>query len=124
RGIGKTHQPQHYGVATHDIQLIRFRYLQNHRLAVTRVHEVDSGIGACERVLAHVRFGNQSYTSIVAEARLLHFYELSDFRVRSIQGFELLDVAGPHPCLIERTIIREQMLIASTDPQEHRSDEK
>src|SRR6266568_6502351 len=123
-GIGKSHQPEHDGVAADDIQLIRFRDLQNHGLAVARACEVDCGVGARECVLAYVRFGNQRYASIVTDARLLQLYELRDFHIRSVQCLELLDVAGPHPRLVERTIVREQMLVASADPEEDENPEK
>src|SRR5437016_2312985 len=75
-------------------------------------------------MLALVRFGNQSYASIVTDPGLLHLYELRDFRVRSVQGFELLDVAGPHPHQIEGTIIRERMLVAPAHPEEDEHAEK
>jgi len=55
---------------------------------------------------------------------LLQLYELRDLHIRGVQGFELLDVAGPHAHLIEGPIIRERMLVASTHPQEHEHAEK
>ncbi len=123
-GIGKPDQPQHDGIAADTIQLIRFRNFQNHRLGVTRTREVDCGIGVRKLVLALVRAGNQSYASIVTDPGLLQLYKLRDFRVRSVQRFELLDAAGPHPRLVERTIIREQVLLAPAHPEEDEHTEK
>ena len=68
--------------------------------------------------------GNQSYASVVTDPGLLQLYELRDLHIRGVQGFELLDVAGPHAHLIEGPIIRERMLVASTHPQEHEHAEK
>src|SRR5258708_764975 len=39
----KPHQFQHHRVGTNDIELIRFRNFQNHRLSVTRAREIDGG---------------------------------------------------------------------------------
>src|SRR5258708_6336683 len=117
-GIGKANQPQHDSIAADDIQLIRFRNFQNHRFGVTSTHKVDSGIGARKRMLALVRAGNQGYASIVSNPGLLQLYELRDLHIGGVQGFELLDVAGPHPRLIEGTIIRERMLVAPAHPEE------
>src|SRR5437763_17022546 len=75
-------------------------------------------------MLPQVCLGNQSYASVVTDPSLLQLYELRDFHIRGVQGFELLDVAGPHPHLIEGPIIRERMLVASTHPQEHEHAEK
>jgi hypothetical protein len=49
---------------------------------------------------------------------------LRHFVVGSVQLFELFRAAGPHPRLIERTIIRERMLIASARPEEEHQPEK
>src|SRR5258708_4745520 len=123
-GIGKPDQLQHDSIAADGIQLIRFRNFQNYRLGVSRAREVDGGIRAVEGMLMLVRAGNQSYASIVTDPGLLQLHELRDFRIGSVQRFELLDAAGPHPCLVERTIIREQMLIASARPEEDQHPEK
>src|SRR5438045_8501159 len=72
-------------------------------------------------MLAQVCLGNQSYASVVTDPGLLQLYELRDFHIRGVQGFELLDVAVLHPQLIEGPIIRERMLVAPTrrDEDEH-----
>src|SRR6266852_3158647 len=75
-------------------------------------------------MLALVRVGYQSNASIVTDLGLFQPYELRDFQIRSVQSFELLDAAGPHPCLVERTIISEQMLVAPAHPEEDEHTEK
>ena len=75
-------------------------------------------------MLALVRVGYQGQASIVADPRLLQLYQLRDFDIRSVQLFQLFDVAGPHPRLIEGTIIRERVFIASADPEEGERAEK
>src|SRR5229473_2483877 len=75
-------------------------------------------------MLALVRVGYQSNASIVTDPGLFQPYELRDFQIRSVQSFELLDAAGPHPRLVERTIIREQMLVAPAHPEEDEHTEK
>ena len=75
-------------------------------------------------MLAQVCLGNQSYASVVTDPGLLQLYELRDLHIRGVQGFELLDVAGPHPQLIEGPIIRERMLVAPTHPDEDEHTEK
>jgi len=55
---------------------------------------------------------------------LFKFYELPNFHVGGVQGFQLLNVAGPHPRLVERAIIRERMFVASARPEEDYKPEK
>src|SRR5712692_809794 len=74
--------------------------------------------------LVLVRAANQSYASIVGNSSLFQSYELRDFHIGGVQSFQLLDVAGPHPRLVERTIIRERMFFASTRPEEDEHTEK
>jgi hypothetical protein len=71
-----------------------------------------------------VCLGNQSHASIVTDPGLLQLYELRDFHIRGVQLFELLDVAGPHPHLVEGTVIRERMLVAPARPEEDEHTEK
>ena len=123
-GIRKPHQFQHDRVAANNIELIRFRNFQNHRLGVARAGEIDGGIGARKRMLVLVRVGNQCYATIIRDAGLFQPYELRYFVIGSVQFFELFSVAGPHPRLIERAIIRERMLIASARPEEEHQPEK
>jgi hypothetical protein len=123
-GIGKPHQFQHDRVGADDIQLIRFRNFQNHRLGVTRVDEIDGGVGARKRMLVLVRVGNQGHATIIRDAGLFQLYEVRHFVIGSVQPFELFGAAGPHPRLIERTIIRERMLVASARPEEEHQPEK
>ena len=75
-------------------------------------------------MLVLVRAANQSYASIVGNSSLFQFYELRDFHIGGVQSFQLLDVAGPHPRLVERAIIREWMFVASTRPEEDENAEK
>jgi hypothetical protein len=88
------------------------------------VHKIHNGIGTCEQVMALVRFGNQGHASVVADPALLQLYELRDLRIVGVQLFELLDVAGKHSDLIERTIVRERMLFAPAGPEEDEGTEK
>src|SRR2546427_11868024 len=69
-------------------------------------------------MLVLVRAANQSYASIVGNSSLFQFYELRDFHIGGVQSFQLLDVAGPHPRLVVRAIIRERMFVAATRPEE------
>ena len=123
-GIGKPHQPQHDGIGADSVQLIDFCNFQNHWFSVPRACEADSGIRAAKGVLVLVRVGNQSDASVVRDPRLFQFYELRDFVIGSVQFFQIFDVAGPHSRLIQRTIIRERMLIASARPEEDYQPEK
>src|SRR6266852_9946738 len=75
-------------------------------------------------MLALVRVGYQSNASIVTDPGLFQPYELRDFQIRGVQSFELLDAAGPHPHLVEGTIIRERMLVAPAHPEEDEHTEK
>src|SRR5207302_4339201 len=123
-GIGKPHQPQHDGVSADDIELIDYCNFQNHWLGISSAREADGVVGASKGVLVLVCVGNQSDTSVVRNSGLFQFYELRDFIIGGVQLFEIFDVAGPHPRLIERTIIRERMLIASARPEEDYQPEK
>ncbi len=123
-GIGKPDQFQHHRVGANDIELIRSRNFQNHGLSVARVDQIDGRIGAGKGMLVLVRVGNQSHAAVVRDAGLFQLYKLRHFVIGSVQLFELFSVAGPHPCLIERTIIRERMLIASARPEEEHQPEK
>src|SRR5260370_40821962 len=71
-----------------------------------------------------VGLGKQSHESNVTHPGLFQLYELRAFHIRGVQLFELLDVAGPHPRLVEGTIIRERMLVATTHPEEDEHTEK
>src|SRR5580704_13859089 len=75
-------------------------------------------------MLAQVRAGNQSYAGIIADPGLFQLHELRNFQIRGAQLFQLLDVARPHPRLVEGTIIRERMLIAAADTEEEKRAEK
>src|SRR5439155_2984199 len=55
---------------------------------------------------------------------LFQFYQLRDFVIGSVQFFQIFDVAGPHSRLIQRTIIRERMHIASARTEEDYQPEK
>ena len=70
------------------------------------------------------RVSNQSYASVIREAGLFQLYELRHFVIGNVQFFEFFNAAGPHPRLVERTIIRERMLIASARPEEEHQPEK
>src|SRR6266853_6449834 len=63
--------------------------------------------------------GDQGHASVVAQARLLDLNTLRDLGVRGIQFFELLEAAGPHAGLVEWAIIRQDMLLATGQENEH-----
>src|SRR5215472_4773599 len=71
-------------------------------------------------MLVAVGVRNRLHASVVADSRLLHLCQLLHFGVRSIQLLELLDVARPHAGLVERTVIRKQMLIASVKSEKQK----
>src|SRR5207249_11704339 len=91
---------------------------------VSRACEAASGIRAAIWMLVPVCVGNQSHASIVRDPGLFQFHEVPDFIIGGVQFFQVFDVAGPHARLIERTIIRERMLIASARPEEDYQPEK
>jgi len=66
----------------------------------------------------NVRGAHQLHAGVIADSRVLHLDDLRDFQVRDIEPFELLDVAGKHPRLIQRTIVREGMLMAANRRQD------
>src|SRR5204862_8284217 len=106
------------------VQLIDFCNFQNHWFSVPRACEADSGIRAAKWMLVPVCVGNQSHASIVRDPGLFQFHEVPDFIIGGVQFFQVFDVAGPHARLIERTIIRERMLIASARTEEDYQPEK
>src|SRR6266850_1430878 len=122
--VGKSDQTQHHRVPADNVELIAFRNLQNHSVAIARARKVNRRIRAREQVLVFVRVANQRHARVVADPSLLHLHQLRDFRIRSVQLFQFFDVAGPHARLIERTIVGEQMLIASAYSQKSKNAEK
>ena len=100
------------------------RNLQNLGLGVARVRKVDRRIRAYKGMLALMRVVHQHDAAVIAQAGLLGLDELRDFRVRGVQFFQFFDVARPHSRLVQRTVIREQMLLASARPQEDKHPEK
>jgi hypothetical protein len=124
RAIREPHQAQHNSIAADDIELFAFCDFQNHRLRVARARQIDCGIRAGEKVVMLASIVYQSEAGLVTDPRLFQFYKLRHFRVGSIQRFKLLDVAGEHSGLVQRTIIRERMVIASTYPEESDRTEK
>lgn len=122
--VGKSHQPQHDRVSADDVELIVFRDLQNHGVAIAGARKVDRRVRARKQVLALVRVANQRHARVVAQPRLFHLYELRDFRVRGVQFFQFFDVAGPHASLIQRPIVGERMAIATADSQHNKHPEK
>src|ERR1700692_3849419 len=64
-------------------------------------------------MLPFVCGGYQGDASVIAEPGLLDFHQLRHFGIRSVELLELLESGGPHPGLVQRTIIGQRMLMAS-----------
>src|SRR5882757_7255651 len=70
-------------------------------------------------MLPFVRGGDQGHASVIAQASLLDLDELRDLGIRSIQFLQFLEAAGPHARLVEGAIIRQDMLLATRQEDEH-----
>jgi len=65
-------------------------------------------------MLMLMRKRDERHAGVIRDSRILQFYEWRHFRIGNVQRFELLDYTGIHARLIERTVVRQRMLFAST----------
>jgi hypothetical protein len=122
-GVRKADKLQGDGIDADGVELARVRKFEDLWLRETRPSEVGGGIGAGKENLANMRVADEFDASVVADPRVLQFYNLSDFGIRDVQAFELLDIARPHPRLFQGAIVRQRMAVA-TGHQEHAHTEK
>jgi hypothetical protein len=113
RGIRKTDQLESNSVYADGIELVGVRDIENLLLRKSGASQIGSGFGAEKDTLVNMRGAHQFHAGVIADSCVLHLYDLRDFHVRDIEPFELLDVAGKHSCLVQRTIVREGMLVAA-----------
>jgi hypothetical protein len=112
-GIRKTDQLESNSVDADGIELVGVRDIENLLLRESGASQIRSGFGAQEDALVNVRGTHQLHASVIGDSCVLHLDDLRDFQVRDIEPFELLDVAGKHPRLVQRTIVRQGMLMAA-----------
>ncbi len=125
RGVRETHELQGYRVGAEVIELVGAGDVEDLDFVDASLREASGGVRADKGVLMRVGRAKESNTSFVADARLLELHKLRHFLIGSVQPLELLDVAEIHPGLIERAIIRQEVLIAPTrkkgaDAEEHK----
>jgi hypothetical protein len=111
--VRKTDQLEGNSVDADGIQLVGVSDIENLLFCKSGPSQIGSGFGAEEDTLVNVRGAHQLHTSVIADSCVLHLDDLSDLQVRDIEPFKLLYVAGKHPRLVQRTIVREGMLVAS-----------
>jgi hypothetical protein len=63
--------------------------------------------------------GEKGNAGVICYAGAFKFYELQDFRIRSIQLLKLFDRAGIHTHSIQRAIVRQRMLMAPQKKKTH-----
>ena len=93
-------------IAADGIQLIGLCNLKNLVFGVSGSGEINGRFATDERMLFFVRGGNEGYASVIAQPSLLCLHELGDLGIRRIQLLQVLEAAGPHASLVERTIVR------------------
>jgi hypothetical protein len=94
------------------------------RFGITSAGEIGGRIAAREWMLPLVSGGHKGHASIVAEPGLLDLHELRDFGIGRIQRFELFEAAGPHAGLIERAVVRQNMLLAAANEKDTDTDKQ
>src|SRR5579864_465698 len=113
RRVRETDELESDGVDADGVELVGAGHLENLRLGKSGAGKIGSRFSTGEEMLANVRGADQFDASVIADSGVLELDDLGDFRVRSIEPFELLNVAGPHARLIQRTVVREGMLVAA-----------
>jgi hypothetical protein len=113
RRVRETDELESDGVDANGVQLVGVGDIKNLLLRESGARQIGSGFGAEKDTLVNVRGAHQLHASVIADPCVLHLDDLSDFQVRDIEPFELLDIAGKHPGLVERTVVREGMLMAA-----------
>lgn len=111
--VGESHELQGDRVGAEVIELVGARNSENFNLVETGLGETGGGIPTGERMLMRVSGAKESDAGFIADPGLLELYELRHFLIGSVHPLELLDVAEIHSGLIERTIIRQDVLLAS-----------
>jgi hypothetical protein len=111
--VRETDKLQGDGVDANGVELVGAGNLDDLRIAESSARQVGRGFGAHKEMLANVRGADQLDASIIADPRVLQLDDLGDFLVGRIEPLELLNSAGPHPRLVQRTEVREEMLITA-----------
>ena len=111
--VGETDELESDGIKADGIQLIGMRNLEDLSIAESGAGQVGSGIAASEEMFANVRSADHLDASVIADPRVLQLNYLSDFLVRGIEPFELLNIAGEHPRLVQRTVVRKRVLVTA-----------
>lgn len=117
-GVRKTDQLESNGVDADGVELVGVSDIKNLLLRESGASQIGSGFSAKEDTLVNVRGAHQLHASVIADLCVLQLDDLRDFQVRDIEPLELLDVAGKHPCLVQRTIVREGMLMTANRRQD------
>lgn len=112
-GIGEADELESDSVDADGVELVGVGDVEDLLFRKTGAGQIGSGFRADEKMFANMGSADQVDASVIAEASVLQFDDLGDFRVRDIEPFQLLDVAGEHPRLVQRTIVREGMLMAA-----------
>ena len=111
--VRETDKLQGDGVDADGVELVGAGHLDDLSIAESGACQVGRGFGADKEMLVNVRGADQLDASIIADPRVLQLDHLGDFLVRGIEPLELLNIAGEHPRLVKRTIVREGMLITA-----------
>ena len=111
--VGESDELESDSVDADGVELVGVGDVEDLLFRETGAGQIGSGFRADEKMFANMGSADQVDASVIAEASVLQFDDLGDFRVRDIEPFQLLDVAGEHPRLVQRTIGREGMLMAA-----------
>lgn len=95
------------------VQLSGVRNLYNLRFGESGSGQVGSRIGASEEYFVNMRAADQLDTRVIADPGTLELEDLRYFLVRDIEPLQLLNVTGPHPCLVQWTVIRKRVLVTT-----------
>jgi len=114
RRIRETNQAQHDSVTTDRVELVGTRETQNVGLRITRSQQAGHGFGTRKQAIMRMRRRNQRDASVVADPAVFQLDDLLYLRIGDIERLELLDGCRPHASLIERTVIRQRVLVAPT----------
>jgi hypothetical protein len=118
RGVRKTDQLESDGVDADGVKQVYMGDIEDLRFGESGTSQIGCRLTADEEMLVNVRGADQLHASVIAEPCVLRLDDLGDFLVRHIEGFELLNIAGKHPRLVERTVVGEGMLVAAHRQQD------
>lgn len=124
RRIREADELERDGINTDGVQLAGVRNIENLFLGEAGPGQVSRRLGADEEDLVEMRGTDKLDACIVADSRMLECDDLSDFRIRDVQRFQLLNIAGPHPRLIQRTKVRKGMLVTTRRQQDTRTEKQ